>query len=204
MERKHEGSRSWAWKRYIFRPRKPHESSTVYKDGGELHAFRVWPKANHYQWGARRKPLILGRWNWRKQISGTQTQDWETFIMLWNGVCVHSVISAVSDSVTPLTVALQSPLSMGFSWEEDWSGLPFPTLGIFLTQGIEPASAVSCIAGGLFTNEPQGKPFEVINWDKVCQKDTGLRRSELLSPWSQLKDKFIEFVPSSPHRFFLL
>ena len=29
--------------------------------------------------------------------------------------------------------------------------------------GIEPASAVSCIAGGLFTTEPQGKPFEMIN-----------------------------------------
>ena len=29
--------------------------------------------------------------------------------------------------------------------------------------GIEPASAVSCIAGGFFTTEPRGKPFEMIN-----------------------------------------
>ena len=45
--------------------------------------------------------------------------------------------SAVSDSfVTPWTVACQAPLSMGFSKHEYWSGLPFPTPGDFLTQGL--------------------------------------------------------------------
>ena len=39
-------------------------------------------------------------------------------------VCACSV---VSDSVTLWTVALQAPLSMGFSREEYWSGLPFPS-----------------------------------------------------------------------------
>ena len=29
--------------------------------------------------------------------------------------------------VTPRAVALQVPLSMGFSWQEYWSGLPFPS-----------------------------------------------------------------------------
>ena len=37
-----------------------------------------------------------------------------------------------------LTVACQAPLSMGFSRQEYWSGLPFPALGIFLTQGLNP------------------------------------------------------------------
>ena len=37
--------------------------------------------------------------------------------------------------VTPWSVALQAPLSMGFSRQEHWSGLPFPSPGIFLTQG---------------------------------------------------------------------
>ena len=37
--------------------------------------------------------------------------------------------SAVSDSVTSWTVARQTPLSMGFSRQEYWSGLPFPTPG---------------------------------------------------------------------------
>ena len=35
---------------------------------------------------------------------------------------------------TPWTLALQAPLSMGFSRQEYWSGLPFPSPGAFLTQ----------------------------------------------------------------------
>ena len=38
----------------------------------------------------------------------------------------------------PWTVALQVPLSMGFSRQEYWTGLPFPSPGIFLTQGLKP------------------------------------------------------------------
>ena len=37
--------------------------------------------------------------------------------------------SIMSNSLTPWTVACQSSLSMGLSWQEYWSGLPFPTLG---------------------------------------------------------------------------
>ena len=47
--------------------------------------------------------------------------------------------SVVSDSVqTPWTVAHQAPLSMGFSRQDYWSGLPFPSPGIFPTQGLNP------------------------------------------------------------------
>ena len=42
----------------------------------------------------------------------------------------------MSDSfVTPWTEAHQDPLSMGFPRQEYVSGLPFPSLGIFLTLG---------------------------------------------------------------------
>ena len=41
------------------------------------------------------------------------------------------------------TVAHQVPLSMGFSRQECWSGLPFPTPGIFPNPGIEPESLAS-------------------------------------------------------------
>ena len=37
--------------------------------------------------------------------------------------------------VTPWIVAHQAPLSIGFPGQEYWSRLPFPSLGIFLTQG---------------------------------------------------------------------
>ena len=49
--------------------------------------------------------------------------------------CACSVTSIVSDCVTPWTVALQPPLSMGFSRQEFWSGFHVLLQGIFLTQG---------------------------------------------------------------------
>ena len=43
-------------------------------------------------------------------------------------------------SVTPWTAAHQAPLSMGFSRQEYWSGLPFPFLGDLPDSGIKPWS----------------------------------------------------------------
>ena len=40
--------------------------------------------------------------------------------------------------MTSCTIALQSPLSMGFPRQEHWSGLPFPSPEVFLTQGSNP------------------------------------------------------------------
>ena len=50
-------------------------------------------------------------------------------------VCVLSHFRRVWLFVTTRTVAHQVPLSMGFSKQEYWSGLPCPSPGIFLTQG---------------------------------------------------------------------
>ena len=50
--------------------------------------------------------------------------------------------------VTPWTVALQAPLSMGFPRQEYWSGLHFPSPGDLLNLGIEP---VFHIVGRCFT-----------------------------------------------------
>ena len=47
-------------------------------------------------------------------------------------------LSGVQLFETPWTVAHQAPLSMGFSRQEYWSGLPFPSMRIFLTQGLNP------------------------------------------------------------------
>ena len=48
-------------------------------------------------------------------------------------------LSHVRLFVTPWTVAHQAPLSMEFSTQEYWSGLPFPSQGIFLTQESNPS-----------------------------------------------------------------
>ena len=53
------------------------------------------------------------------------------------GVCMLSHFSCVGLFATPWAVACQAPLSMGFSRQEDWSGLPFPPPGDLLSPGIE-------------------------------------------------------------------
>ena len=67
--------------------------------------------------------------------------------------------SVVQLFVTFWTVAHQAPLSMEFSKQEYWNGLPFPTPGDLPDLGIQPASLVSPpLAGGFFTTTPPGKP----------------------------------------------
>ena len=52
--------------------------------------------------------------------------------------CMLRRFSCVRLSVTPWTLARQAPLSMGFSRQEHWSGLPFPSPGDLPDPGIEP------------------------------------------------------------------
>ena len=60
---------------------------------------------------------------------------------------------------TPWTVAHQAPLSVGFSWQEYWSGLPFPSPGDLPDSGTEPPSPESpAMTGRLFTAVPLEKP----------------------------------------------
>ena len=61
--------------------------------------------------------------------------------------------SVVSDSWTPWTITHQAPLSMGFSSQEYWSGLPCLPPGV--TPGIEPT--FSALAEGFFTSAPHRK-----------------------------------------------
>ena len=69
----------------------------------------------------------------------------------------------MSDSVTPWTVSHQAPLSMGFSRQEYWSGLPFPSPGDLPNPGIELASLVSpALAGRFFSTESPGKPISTV------------------------------------------
>jgi len=64
----------------------------------------------------------------------------------------------MSDSfVIPWTVAHQAPLSIGFSRQEYWSGLSFPSPGDLPNLGIEPSSLASCIGRRVLYTEPPGK-----------------------------------------------
>ena len=53
------------------------------------------------------------------------------------------------------TVAYQAPLSLGFSKQEYWSGLPFPSPGDLPNPGIEPESPI--LQADVLPSEPPGK-----------------------------------------------
>ena len=66
-------------------------------------------------------------------------------------------------------------MSMGFSRQEYWSGLPFPSPGDLPDPGMELASPASlALAGRFFPTEPPGKSFD------------SLRSHGLYSPWNSL------------------
>ena len=73
--------------------------------------------------------------------------------------CAQS-FSCVRLFVTPWTIALQTPPSMGFSWQEYWSGLPFAPPGDLPDAGIEAVSLESpALTSRFFTTEPPEKPL---------------------------------------------
>ena len=65
-------------------------------------------------------------------------------------------LSHVRLFVTPWTVAYQAPPFMGFSRQECWSGLPFPSPGDLPDPGIEPWSPA--FQADTLLSEPPGKP----------------------------------------------
>ena len=63
-------------------------------------------------------------------------------------------LSRVRLFATPWTVAYRAPLSMGFSRQEYWSGVPFPSPGYLPDPGIEPRSPA--FQADALTSEPPG------------------------------------------------
>ena len=83
-------------------------------------------------------------------------------------ICLFSIVVIqllrhVRFFATPWTLAHQAPLSMEFSRQQYWSGLPFPTPGDLPNPGIKPVSPASlALAGRFFIAEPPGKPFKMV------------------------------------------
>ena len=88
-------------------------------------------------------------------------------------------LSPVQFFVTPWTVACQAPLSMGFSRQEYWRGMPLLFPEYLPDPRIEPASTASwALAGGFFTTERLGKSLPAVSLKSVstfqgsiCQKE---------------------------------
>ena len=85
---------------------------------------------------------------------GTNTGVGCHFLLQCMKVKVKS-LSRVRLFATPWTVAYQAPPSMGFSRQECWSGLPFPSPGDLPVPGIKPRSPA--LRADALPSEPPGK-----------------------------------------------
>ena len=123
-------------------------------------------------------PLVL----LRLQVAESLCRSWDRLssinwmsqflIINYMHVCVLSHFSYVWLCVTPLTVTCQAPLSMGFSRQEYWGGLPCPPSEGFPNPGIKPASHKSpALAGSFFTTSTTWEaPINYIHLYKFIQK----------------------------------
>ena len=101
---------------------------------------------------------------------------------------------------------------MGFSRQEYWHGLPFPSPGDLPDPGIEPTSPA--LAGGFFITEPPGKFTRSFNHEtsrlsSLSSSDTAIWRSLLqllccllpvgLGPWRREWQPTAVFLPRKSH-----
>ena len=100
-------------------------------------------------------------------------------------VCTVSHFSCVQLCVTPWTVALQAPLSMGFSRQKYWSRLPCLPPGDHPYLGIKPGLLTfPVLVGGLFITSPPEKPPETIT-----------AKYKYLLIWSVWIHEYFTFIP---------
>ena len=93
-------------------------------------------------------------------------------------MCVLSSSVTSGSFVTPCTIAHHAPLSVGFSRQESWNGLPFPSPEYLPDPGTEPVSLASpASAGVFFATVPPGnheKPWSAKeSWER---RTRGLKR----------------------------
>ena len=126
-----------------------------------------------------------------------------------NLLCVKVKVKSLSRVrlfATPWTIAYQAPPSLGFSRQECWSGLPFPSPGDLPNPRIEPRSPAMQVDS--LPAEPQGKPkntgvssLSLLQWIFLTQesnrgllhcRQTLYQLSYQGSPWYSRKGKIIE------------
>ena len=83
-------------------------------------------------------------------------KGYKNSFLFFSFACILSRFSHVQHFVTPWTVARQTPLSVGVSRQEDWSGLPFHSPGDLPHPGTEPVSPA--LADRFLPAKPAEKP----------------------------------------------
>ena len=105
-------------------------------------------------------------------------------------------LSHVQLFVSPWTVAYQTPPSMGFSRQEYWSRLPFPSPGDLPDSGIEPRSPA--LQADALPSEPTGRLY--LKLSKLQTEPTLLCGSPSPLPhssptWGAQADTWEAFTP---------
>ena len=101
--------------------------------------------------------------------------------------------------VTPQSVVCQVLLPTGFSRQEYWSGLPFPSPRHLLHPRIKPTSPA--IGGGFFTSEPPGKPIDLVIrihkelFNSTMCKQPNLKLGKGLK-WASLVTQLVKNLPT--------
>ena len=122
--------------------------------------------------------------------------------------------SVMYNSVTPWTVARQAPLPMGFSRQEYWSALPFPSPGDLSHPRIKstsPALQVDFLPPGKEYACNVGDPGSIPGWERSpeegnsyplqysnLEKSTDYMVHGVAKSWTQLSDFHFHALPSEP------
>ena len=97
-----------------------------------------------------------GGWFWPSRLQSTEAWSLPQPKTLNEHVCKFTVLVTHSCLTLCNLMDHQVPLSMGFSRQEYWSGLPFPSPGDLPDPRIK--LTYPALSGGFFTSEPLGKP----------------------------------------------
>ena len=94
-------------------------------------------------------------WDWMAVMFAHHCEHiknhWNVLNFMTGELCAQ-LLGRIRLFAAPRTVAGQAPLSMGFSRQEYWSGLPFPPPGDLLNPGIKPTSlAILSLTDRFFT-----------------------------------------------------
>ena len=101
----------------------------------------------------------------------------------------------------PWTTAHQAPLSMKYSRQAYWNGLPFPSPGYLSEQGIKATSPA--LQADTLSSEPQGKPPKYTILCLVSQScptlwPQGLQSTRPLCPWGFSRQDYWSGLPCPP------
>ena len=87
--------------------------------------------------------------------------------------------TSITGIATLQTVAYKAPLSMEFSRQEYWSGLPFPSPGALPDPGIKPGSPA--LQADALPSEARSKSSQASPWkDSITQKSAKLRGNVII------------------------